>query len=684
MSDTKLEVLLSAKDISAGGFEAFKRRISSVVGSVFTLQGAMAAVGSGYGFYKLTEKLGITIDKASDLEEATSKFGEVFKGQTDLAERWSAELEDGFAMSERAAKQNLSSIQDLLVPMGMYPDAAARMSFETVKLAADLGSFNNASTAKVMDDMQSAMVGNYETMKKYGVVLTAASVKQRALEMGLANTKNELTAAHKAQAAFEIILKSSSAAIGDMDRTSDQYANTTKRLDAEIEDLSATLGKKFVPAATAAKSATAGFVGEINKIIEGPGIDDMIFKAEARLNMLLLEQERKEQTRQQKRLERERRFQSERERFLKKVAGPAGSKSEKFLDSIEELKRKDHRNFTDEELELRYTRRRLEYLKDIKRLQDLSAFERKKNDLEGFGVVNEGPATVPHTFGPVSNNWLDESRRLNDIERRILHPNWAKEKIDRELPYMTEYIDHWQIQAREAEAVEERHWRVIGEIQEAGNHRMIELSQRTADALEQNFSDFFFDSFTGQLKDMGDYWEAFLTSMKRAWADIMGQMAKEWIFGDEQGAIGVDWMGMLGKVAGLFGGGSSGPAHIGVGGTTAFRMASGGVVGEHVVGVGLQSGRSYEFGEGGIPEVVIPRDKFSFGPAAGSGGVSIEVHNHVAGVQVETRESVGPDGVTPKVVLDIIENNAFAVAHHVHDATRWNPALRSMAREIVG
>lgn len=190
------------------------------------------------------------IDAASDLEETTSKFNVVFAEQAQLAEKNAKILTEGFAMSQEEAKRYLSSVQDLLVPMGVAADKAAQLSHEVVKLSADLGSFNNMPTERVMLDIQSALVGNFETMKKYGVVLKETVVSEKALAMGLADTKQELTAGHKAQAAYALMVEGSKAAIGDMARTSESYANQTKKLNANISDLTAEIGKELLPFAT--------------------------------------------------------------------------------------------------------------------------------------------------------------------------------------------------------------------------------------------------------------------------------------------------------------------------------------------------------------------------------------------------------------------------------------------------
>ena len=223
-----------------------KGSFDNLKSSVFSLKGAIAGIGVALAVREMMSLVKV----ASDLEEVTSKFNTVYAGQQKQAEAWAKTLVASYAMSTREAKQYLSSVQDLLVPMGMNAIAAGKLSSEIVKLSADLGSFNNQPTAKVMDDIQSALVGNFETMKKYGVVLNATVVEQKAMTMGLVNTKEELTAGTKAQAAYALMVQGSAAAIGDMARTSGGYANQAKQLEANIEDLKAMLGNELLPVAT--------------------------------------------------------------------------------------------------------------------------------------------------------------------------------------------------------------------------------------------------------------------------------------------------------------------------------------------------------------------------------------------------------------------------------------------------
>lgn len=62
-------------------------------------------------------------------------------------------------------------------------------------------------------------------------------------------------------------------------------------------------------------------------------------------------------------------------------------------------------------------------------------------------------------------------------------------------------------------------------------NRVVELTQRTAYAMQENFSDFFFDIAERKFKDIGDYLDALTHSITRAGSDIAGQELTKWLFG---------------------------------------------------------------------------------------------------------------------------------------------------------
>ena len=85
-------------------------------------------------------------------------------------------------------------------------------------------------------------------MKKYGVILTEAAVKQELLNMKI--DPKVATNQQKVFARLNIIMAGTKDAQGDAMRSMDSFKNSAKRLKAQVSDLAAALGKLLLPSFT--------------------------------------------------------------------------------------------------------------------------------------------------------------------------------------------------------------------------------------------------------------------------------------------------------------------------------------------------------------------------------------------------------------------------------------------------
>jgi len=83
-----------------------------------------------------------------------------------------------------------------------------------------------------------------------------------------------------------------------------------------------------------------------------------------------------------------------------------------------------------------------------------------------------------------------------------------------------------------------------------------DMSERTADAIEDNFSSFFKDVFKNELEDGQTYFQSFCDSLMDSFADMLGQMTKELLFG--AGGSGGLLKSVISGVGGWFTGGGAG------------------------------------------------------------------------------------------------------------------------------
>lgn len=237
----------------AAGSEAasgFKSRFGGAMKGFAPLAGLVGGASIVAGFRA-------AIDGASDLSESTSKVNVVFGDAAQSVLRFADSAAKGLGQSEAQALEATGTFGNLLRSVGLAEDDAAQLSTTMVGLASDLASFNNTSVDDALLALRAGLVGETEPLKRFGVNLNDATLKAKALELGLSDGKATLDANAKAQAAYGLIMEQTTLAQGDFARTSDGLANQSKILGAQWTELTTTVGNELLPAVT-------GFVSFMN------------------------------------------------------------------------------------------------------------------------------------------------------------------------------------------------------------------------------------------------------------------------------------------------------------------------------------------------------------------------------------------------------------------------------------
>lgn len=216
------------------------------------------------GFSSLTAKIGgviaavmafreafdLTIQAknlARDADEIASKFDVVFGELAEQSRAWAREFGAAVGRANQDVEKWLSTLQDTFVPLGFGRKEAAELSKTLTRLAVDVASFSNAADTDVLNNFTSALVGNHEAVRSYGIVITENSLKQEALRQGLQKNFSQLTELEKVQLRYNLIMRSTADAQGDAIRTASSLANLEKQRDAALTNLLETLGKKAQP-----------------------------------------------------------------------------------------------------------------------------------------------------------------------------------------------------------------------------------------------------------------------------------------------------------------------------------------------------------------------------------------------------------------------------------------------------
>ena len=218
--DTRLK---QTEDRTRGAFNKIAGFAKLALGGVLVHQTAQAGLA--------------LVNFASHVEEAQAKSSVVFGQFTGDVRKQLEQFASEVGRSAFALEEMASKVQDTFVPMGFARGEAAQLSIQLAKLATDVASFNNASDTETMAAFQSAIVGNHETVRQFGIVITEATLNQELLRMGLTKTSQTASNAQKVQARLNLIMAGTTDAQGDAARTADSFANRSKALQAALENL---------------------------------------------------------------------------------------------------------------------------------------------------------------------------------------------------------------------------------------------------------------------------------------------------------------------------------------------------------------------------------------------------------------------------------------------------------------
>jgi hypothetical protein len=233
-----------AKGLS-GKMEKYGKRMAAAFAVAAAAAGAMAV------------KIGLeSVKAASDLNEEINKTEVVFGDTAKEIKDFAKTADRALGLTNKSALQAASTFAILGKNAGLTGTELSKFSKDSTKIAADLGSFFNTSTEDAVLAIGSALRGEAEPIRRYGVLISAASLEQAAFNFETRtgtelarDAKNQLTEQSKVLARYQAILDQTTDAQGDFGRTSDGLANSQKILAAQLENLKATMGTSLLPVA---------------------------------------------------------------------------------------------------------------------------------------------------------------------------------------------------------------------------------------------------------------------------------------------------------------------------------------------------------------------------------------------------------------------------------------------------
>lgn len=258
--------------------------VSKTLGAMGGVTGRVAANfgslgGAGAGIVALGVGLHSVLSAQSSLNEATNASKITFREAAGEVERF-AEGANRIGLSKRAALEAAAGFGTLLTGLGYGRKEAAAFSVSLTGLSADLASTFGGSVEDASNALRAMFRGELDPIEKYGVKVNEAATSQRALQLGLAGSKGELSEQDKTLARLTLAYTQTTAAQGDFNRTLADTANQQRIAAATSENLRASLGAAVAPGYTQALQGINAGLGALDSVAKknGTSIGDVTKK----------------------------------------------------------------------------------------------------------------------------------------------------------------------------------------------------------------------------------------------------------------------------------------------------------------------------------------------------------------------------------------------------------------------
>lgn len=254
----------TAAPMAASGKKGGASFGAGMLASVKGFAGPIAAVFAGA---KILDFFKGAVESASNLNETLSKNRQIFGSAAAAVQQFANNANRGLGQTRQQALDAAATFGVFGKSAGLTGKSLSGFSTQMVQLATDLASFHNTSPQEAIDALGAALRGESEPIRRYGVLLNDASLKQEALRMGLIKTTSQaLTPQQRVLAAHALILKQTKDAQGDFARTSGGLANQQRILSAQWADMKAKLGSALLPVVTKAVSVFNSWMPKISAV----------------------------------------------------------------------------------------------------------------------------------------------------------------------------------------------------------------------------------------------------------------------------------------------------------------------------------------------------------------------------------------------------------------------------------
>lgn len=207
---------------------------------------------------------------ATDLEDSIGASQQIFGEHSATVQKWAKDLPSYYGIAQKDAMKYATTMGAMMQNIGgMTEEEASKQAGKLIEMAGDASAMFGGKPEEAMYAFQAALKGNYTMLDNYGMGVNMATIKTKALEMGLASANGELSLADKQTAALALMEEQMADAMGQAARESEGASGTIKGFKTDLIDLATQIGEVLLPVITPIIKSISNWVSKFGELGDG-------------------------------------------------------------------------------------------------------------------------------------------------------------------------------------------------------------------------------------------------------------------------------------------------------------------------------------------------------------------------------------------------------------------------------
>ena len=198
---------------------------------------------------------------AADTQDAMGATDQIFKKSSKEMKSWASSLPSHYGIAKGEALEYSNTMGAMLKNIGGLSEAeAAKQSQILTELAGDLSAMYGGTTESAIQALTGALKGNNAMLDNYGIGVNEATIKTKALEMGIYDGVGALSLEEKQAATLALIMEQTADAQGQAGREAEGASGSFKAFTTIIKDITTEIGDNLLPILTPMLQKFADFI----------------------------------------------------------------------------------------------------------------------------------------------------------------------------------------------------------------------------------------------------------------------------------------------------------------------------------------------------------------------------------------------------------------------------------------